>query len=84
MNLRGVSYKWRTNEFPENGFDEDEQYGLIAQEVEKEFPILVKTDENGDKAVNYNGMIPVLIETIKEQQKMIEELQSQMKQVLNQ
>ena len=46
--------------------------GVIAQEVEKVFPSLVKTAEN--KSVNYNGLVGVLIEAIKELKKQIEEL----------
>jgi flagellar biosynthesis chaperone FliJ len=48
---------------------------VIAQELEKVFPELVKTGEN--KSVNYNGLIGVLIEAVKEQQKQIEELKKQ-------
>lgn len=56
-----------------------ERYGFIAQEIEKEFPELVKTDPKTNlKAVNYEGMIPILLESIKEQQKMITQLQDQL------
>lgn len=52
------------------------RYGLIAQEVEQVFPELVKTDTiTGLKAIDYNGMIPVLLQCIKEQQKRIESLE---------
>ena len=52
--------------------------GLLAQEVQKAFPELVKTsnDSEGTLSVNYQGMIPVLINAIKEQQKQIDELKS--------
>jgi len=55
-----------------------ETFGLIAQELEKVFPELVSvpTSESGYYAVNYNGMIPVLLEAIKEQQIQIEKLQT--------
>ena len=43
----------------------------LCQDV---FPEVVKTESNGYKAVNYNGMIPVLVEAIKEQQKIINDL----------
>ncbi len=56
----------------------EERYGFIAQEIEKEFPELVKTDPKTNlKAVNYEGMIPILLESIKEQQKMISQIQDQ-------
>jgi len=61
--LRGVSFDWKESG---NG-----SYGVIAQELEKILPDLVtKTDP---KTVNYNGIIGVLIEAIKE---LREELQS--------
>lgn len=56
------------------------QIGLIAQELEKVFPEFVKTDRkknadgsyskdvNGLKAVNYAGIVPVLIEGLQEQE----------------
>ena len=47
-------------------FPKGVRYGLIAQELEKEFPELVKHDSiTGTKAINYDGMIPVLLEAIK-------------------
>ncbi len=58
-------------------FDKDRQIGLIAQEVEKVFPELVRTDDNGYKAVSYEKLTVVLLEGIKEQQKQIESLQNQ-------
>lgn len=39
---------------------------MIAQEEEKIFPQLVKTDEEGFRSVNYIGLVPHLIEAIKE------------------
>lgn len=51
----------------------DVEYGVMAQEVQKVFPELVKTDGNGIMGVNYAGLIPVLIEAMKEQQEQIAE-----------
>jgi len=39
---------------------------VIAQEVEKIFPELVEKDEKGFLSVNYTGLIPHLIEAVKE------------------
>ena len=50
------------------------QSGVIAQEVQKIFPHLVTTSAEGSLSVNYIGLIPVLIESIKEQQHQIEKL----------
>jgi len=49
--------------------------GFIADEVQKIFPELVKTDSKGISAINYDGMIPVLVSAIQAQQKQIAELQ---------
>ena len=50
---------------------------MIAQELQEVLPELVT---QGDiKAVNYNGLIGVLIEAVKEQQKQIEELKDLVK-----
>ncbi len=64
IQLNGIEFDWKYNQQP--------SIGVIAQEVEKVFPSIVKTAEN--KSVNYNGLIGVLIEAVKEQQKQIEEL----------
>lgn len=41
-------------------------YGVIAQEVQKEFPEMVELQENGYLAVDYKQLVPVMIEAIKE------------------
>ena len=67
--IDGKSYTMKTNETKP-------KIGLLAQDVQKAFPELVKTTNNKDKilSVNYQGLIPVLINAIKEQQKQIKEL----------
>jgi hypothetical protein len=50
--------------------------GVIAQEIEGILPEAVTTRDNGYKAVNYEKIVPLLIEAIKEQQKQIDELKS--------
>ena len=47
--------------------------GLIAQEVEKEYPEII-SEENGIKTINYTSMIAVLLESIKDLKKEINEL----------
>ncbi|MBA4373470.1 MAG: hypothetical protein C0402_11495 [Thermodesulfovibrio sp.] len=69
MQLQGVSYILKTDEYKGRGFKEGRQIGLIAQDVEKVFPELVLTDSKGYKAVSYDKLVPVLIEAMKEQQK---------------
>ena len=74
--LRGVSYDWKTEEFPNKNFEAKHQIGLIAQELELVFPELVNTDVEGYKSVDYSKLVAVLIEAVKEQQKEITDLQS--------
>ncbi len=50
------------------------QFGFIAQEVEKVFPNLVVTDEDGMKSMDYIGMIPVLVQALQKQQQDIDAL----------
>lgn len=65
--LEGVRFVWKA--------DGKESFGVIAQEVEKTLPELVS---NGDtKTVNYNGLIGVLIEAVKDQQKQINSLKTE-------
>jgi hypothetical protein len=74
IKIRGTSFVFRADEFKDYQFAEGLQFGFIAQELENVFPEMVKTERNGYKSVNYNEMIPVLVEAIKDQQKQIEEL----------
>ncbi len=50
------------------------QYGFVAQEVQKIFPDLVTTQEDGLLGIQYTGLIPVLVKAIQEQQLEIDEL----------
>ena len=93
MKLQTKTYYFKNNsEYAHMNFSKKLQYGLIAQEVEEIFPELVengvhpgkfneKTNSEGEpikyKAMNYIGLIPVLIQSIQEQQEMIEELKKE-------
>jgi len=60
------TYSWDTEQFPERGFTDDLQIGVIAQELEQFFPELVQTDHDGYKAVDYAKLSAVLLEGINE------------------
>lgn len=72
MMMQPVSYNWRKEEYPSINFEDGRQIGLIAQDVEKLYPELVRTDENGYKAVSYEKLSVILISGMQEQQKQIE------------
>ena len=42
------------------------EYGVIAQEVQKEFPEMVSKQNDGYLMVDYIQLIPVIIESIRE------------------
>ncbi len=90
LSMNGKYYDWRTTEFPNKGLEEGRQVGVIAQEIEKILPEVVVTDDDGFKSVEYGHIVPVLIEAIKEQQKIIDgqkstisDLKASLENVLN-
>ena len=72
--LNGYTYNWKSDAKGELNS------GFIAQEVEKVFPHLVSTadDTTHIKTMNYIGVIPYLVEAIKDQQKQIETLKAEL------
>jgi hypothetical protein len=70
LDMRGVSYTK----------DGKAGSGVIAQEIEKVAPELVMTNdkEDGMKSVAYGNLVGYLIEAVKDQQKQINELKSQL------
>ena len=85
--LRGVRFDSKEAVHVDNG--DGKHIGVIAQELEKEYPELVVGDEKtGYKAVAYDKLTAVLIEAVKEmkalnekQQAEIEELRSMIKEL---
>ena len=69
LEINGVTFNWIENE--------KASVGVIAQDVEKVLPQLVN-DMGSHKVVNYNGLIGLLVECIKHQQKQIDELKEHM------
>ena len=69
--IRGVKFRWRELDIP--------SVGVIAQEVEAVLPELISTrSDDGTKSVNYNGLVGVLIEAVKELSTRVEHLESQL------
>ena len=61
--------------------EQKEKIGLIAQEVQKVFPELVDEDKNGMLALNYQGLIPILIKALKEQNEIHKDLENQISKI---
>ena len=66
-----MSFVWKKDQYPDKNFPEGRFLGVMAQDVEALFPELVSTDDDGFKVVRYNHFIPVFIESIKEQQQLL-------------
>ena len=73
QSIRGVEFTWN-NEAPDS-LSGKKDVGVIAQEVQKVIPEAVKADSDEKLTVAYHKIIPLLIETIKEQEKRISELE---------
>ena len=77
LRLRGVSYTWRQDEFPQMNFAKGRKVGFIAQEVERVLPEAVAKDNRGYYTVAYSSVTPLLVEAIKEQQQTVEKLKQE-------
>lgn len=74
--LIGKTYQW-TKEFQkETGIDNGKHYGFLAQDLAEVLPDVVMKDANGRYGVEYQAIIPILVEAIKEQQTQIDALKS--------
>ncbi|HNH11342.1 MAG TPA: tail fiber domain-containing protein, partial [Leptospiraceae bacterium] len=67
MNLRGVNYEWKREEYKNLKFKEGKDFGFIGQEVEKVLPETVFKDNKGYLYVSYQTILPVLVEAFKKQ-----------------
>jgi hypothetical protein len=70
--IQGIEFDW----IPTPGVhgNEGHDVGVLAQQVEAVLPEVVTTRDNGYKAVKYEKIVPLLIESIKELKAEIEEL----------
>lgn len=64
--LRGVTWEWNDDAAIYGKQPGTRDAGVIAQDVEAVFPDLVTTAPEGHKLVNYNGLVGVLVEAVKE------------------
>lgn len=71
--INGVTFNWNEKSHKETG---KKDVGVIAQEVEEVFPEIVETRRNGYKAVDYQKLTAVLIESVKELTAKVEALEA--------
>lgn len=64
--LNGYYYNWDVENNPSESFTHDPQIGVMAQEVQEVLPAAVYVREDGKLLVDYNMMVPVLIEAVQE------------------
>ncbi|PKF81431.1 hypothetical protein CW749_01980 [Vibrio sp. vnigr-6D03] len=67
--LNGVTFLWK------DSHSNTTEYGLIAQQVEAVIPSLVDEDVEGMKSVDYEGLIPLLLETTKQLHQQVQRLE---------
>lgn len=84
--IKGVTFDWRWDEYEQIARFKAKPHdiGLIAQEVEAVFPQALNEGIGEFKSVNYNAMVAVLVEAVKEQQKEIESQQEEIKSLKTQ
>lgn len=75
-NLGGYSYNFINDHGTELELPDAPQVGVLAQEVQAMVPEAVSELENGYLAVNYDMLIPVLIESIKELSAELDEMKA--------
>lgn len=71
--ISGVYFNWRDSK--------KTAVGVIAQEVQKVLPEVVSEDNKGYLNVDYGGIVPLLIETVKEQKSTIQNLEKRISQL---
>lgn len=66
LKLSGKTYYWNDEAQKELGGDGGRQIGFLAQDVAKVVPEAVAVGDNGHYAMNYNAIIPLLTEAVKD------------------
>lgn len=72
ISISGNTFTWNNN-----SSHSGEDVGVIAQEVESILPQIVKTRDDGYKAVQYEKLVPLLIEAIKDLNNKINSINNQ-------
>lgn len=72
--LSTVCYQWRQDLRDRHGYGTEVDMGLIAQEVERLFPHVVRMRADGYKAIRYERLMPVMIAAIKDLREEVRQL----------
>lgn len=70
--MKAWYYNWDTQKHPDMGLSDTRQLGFVAQEVGNIIPEAISKTPEGTVLMNYNAILPVLTEAIKEQAATIE------------
>ena len=73
--ISGYEFDWNDKQGTHTGHD----VGVVAQEIEQVLPEVVTEREDNFKAVKYEKLVPLLIESIKELSAKVEDLESKIK-----
>jgi hypothetical protein len=82
LGIHGVHFEWVPNKEANNERDYKD-VGLIAQEVQKVLPEAIRPFPNGYLSVNYDGVVALLVETVKQQQILINNLTQRIENLEN-
>ena len=72
ISISGNTFTWN-----DNSSHSGEDVGVIAQEIESILPQVVKTRDDGYKAVQYEKLVPLLVEAIKDLNNKIDSINNQ-------
>ncbi|HXB40830.1 MAG TPA: tail fiber domain-containing protein [Bacteroidia bacterium] len=81
--VNGVYFNFDTLNYPDNNFSSRQQVGFIAQNVDSVIPQVISTDANGFYSLEYNKMVSVLWQAVKQLDSTNQSLQNQLNQLAN-
>ena len=78
LKLNTYSFQYDQKKFADKNFPEGARLGLMADEVEKFFPECIAKDDEGYRYVIYTMMVAPLLETVKQLEKKVSELEKKL------
>ena len=78
-----MSYSWKSPSAINTSKSSQQELGFLAQDLESIIPEAVTTDSDGNKLVNYNTIIPVLVGAIQELEAKVIELEQKIQKLEN-